>query len=299
MKKGTVRRTRALAGYLVFGLLLTAGLLIYRFPGDAVRVYLESKAKGIAPRCTLSIGAVSLHYTLGLRLGSPRLSCGTLSGEGIFEADHLLIRPQIRTLFGGGMALLFEGPVYGGVVEGKVRLPEKEAGGPVTLSLAIEDVAVGEAAALGKFLGRRVTGALSGTLFYDGRVDALTRGSGEARLVLSDGEVQLLQPLLGLASVDFKEIRTTVVCKDGKMDFTRTEFRGPTLRGELPGSVMLEREFSKSRLNLRGTIEPLGALAGRLTGTDPEATFIRRLLRGGRLSFLIQGVIAKPSIRFT
>ena len=285
-------------GYVLYGLLLTLGLLYYRFPSDAFRDYLQTSAARVNPGIVLSIERVSPTYHLGIRLLGTQVSHkGILRGH-LFKAENLLIRPDMWSLFQGKWKLLFDGLAYRGSIKGSAKFVERGIKAPFKLSVELKEIHIDDYENLRGLIGRHVKGGMSAVISYSGSYDALMNGAGEARLTLSNGQVELLQPILNLKAIDFREIGAKMVLRNGRIELTQAELKGPNMQGTLSGVVMLNRDFSKSSLELKGTMEPLGDFYKSLAGNLGETKFFKQRLKGGKISFMIQGAVGQPQIRF-
>ncbi|MCJ7593475.1 MAG: type II secretion system protein GspN [Desulfobacterales bacterium] len=285
-------------GYFLYGLLLTLGLLYYRFPSDAFRDYLQASAAKVDPGVVLSMDRVSPSYRLGLRFLGTQISHKKILKGALFKAERLVIRPGIWSLLRGKGELLFEGLAYSGLIKGSAEFEERSIKAPFKLSIQLKDMRIDDYENLRGLIGRHVKGGVSGVIAYSGRSGALMDGAGEAQLTLSNGRVELLQPILNLQAVDFREVGVKMVLKNQRIELTQAELKGPNMQGTLSGVVILNKEFSKSSLDLKGTMEPLGDFYKSLAGNLGETKFFKQRLKGGKISFIIQGALAQPQIRF-
>lgn len=284
--------------YILYGLLLTGVLLYWLFPSDAVRDYLVASVQKADPDLGLSIERVAPSLNLGMKVSGMKVS-HKASGEGtLFEAESLTVRPKLLSLLQGERRLSFKGVAYGGQFKGHAQFNEDKPEKPLILDLELKDVQMEKHEDLYRLIGRRIDGGVNGTLTYAGKTGSPIEGDGEADLRFSNGKVELLQPLLGLQSIDFDELWVKLLLKNRKIEMTRAELTGPNLRGTISGRVILREEWMASGLDLRGTIEPLGEFYKSLASDPLTMKFINQRLKGGKLSFAIQGGMDKPRIRF-
>jgi len=285
-------------GYFLYGLLLTIGLLYYRFPSDAFRDYLRASVGRVDPDLVLSLDKVSPSYSLGLQFLGTRISHKEISNGALFKTERLVIRPGIWSLLRAKWTLLFEGLAYRGLIKGSAQFEERSLKAPFQVSIQLKGMQLDDYETLRGLIGRHIKGDITGVIAYSGRYGALMNGAGEARLTLSNGRVELLQPILNLEAVDFREVGVKMVLKNQRIELTQAELKGPNMQGTLSGVVILNKAFSKSRLELKGTMEPLGDFYKSLAGNLGETKFFKQRLKGGKISFIIQGALAQPQIRF-
>ncbi len=293
-----IRKNKKWFGYILYGILITAALLYFRFPSEALKDYLETKADRSHPGFDLSIGHVSPSLPFGLKLLKTEFSQNANPNKIIFRADRILVNPAIGSLVRGKLKLCFDGLTYDGVLKGCVRFREASLKAPLSTTIALKDIRIGEYD-LPNLIGRHVEGSLGGTITYKGKLNPLIEGSGEADLRLSDGRLQLLQPILTLDSIDFNVVSIRMVLQNQKINLTRVELEGPTMRGTLSGVIRLRKEILKSSLDLRGTIEPFADFFKSLPGTRDTVKLFKQRLKRGTLSFIIRGTLTEPSIKFT
>jgi type II secretion system protein N len=143
-----------------------------------------------------------------------------------------------------------------------------------------------------------VKGILGGIITYSGQGNLLINGTGEANLRISNGSVELLQPIFSLESVSFDDVSIKMILEKTKIKLTRVEMEGREIKGTLSGTIGLRQNFSKSRLALRGSIEPLEDLFKSENGAPRMMKLFKRRLKEGKLSFVVRGTPADPKIRF-
>ena len=285
-------------GYILYGLLLTGVLLYVLFPSDAFRDYLVASVEKAKPEWSLSIEAVAPSLTLGMKvLGVKVFPKENVKGT-LFEAESLWVRPGLWSLLQGEPQLSFKGQAYGGRFKGRALFAEGVQEGPLVLNLELKDMQIEKHEDLLRMVGRRIKGGVDGALTYTGKADLPMEGEGEADLKLSRGEVALLQPLFGLQSIDFDELWLKLLLRNRQVELNRAELKGPNLRGTVSGRVILREELMRSGLDLKGTVEPLGEFHKSLASDPLTMKFINQRLKGGKLSFAIQGDVDKPRLRF-
>ena len=288
-------------GYILYGILLMIVLLYYRFPSDALGDYLQSTAEEINPRYHVLVGKVRPSFPFGVKFLKPRVSLRESPDIDLFMADSLLIRPGLWSFLKGESKYRFDCLAYGGDIKGSVHFSDN--GGeaserPFTTSIELRDIRVNDYEYLFTLIGRNVKGILGGIITYSGQGNLLINGTGEANLRISDGSVELLQPIFSLESVSFDDLRIKMILEKTKIKLTHVELKGREIKGTLSGTIGLKQNFSKSRLALRGSIEPLEGFFKGENGAPRIMKLFKRRLRKGKLSFVVRGTPADPKIRF-
>jgi type II secretion system protein N len=286
-------------GYLLFALILTAALLYFRFPSDALRDYLEATAGRANPRLVLSVDRVEPRFPIGLKFVKTEVALKDMPDRVILKADSLLLKRELWSLLQGESKYCFHCLAYKGNVSGSVHFNKDRTRGFIDMEIELSNIRIGDYAYLSYLIGRHVEGTLGGTVSYGGPYNLLMDGSGEANLTLSHGRVELLQPFLTFESIDFSEMEIEMVLKKQKINLTSLELKSQQLHGTLSGTITLKKEFAKSRLDLKGTIEPFAALFTGTAGIPDTVKFFKQRLEGGTISFVILGTLGEPRIEFT
>jgi type II secretion system protein N len=298
MNEITEKSKKKWVGYILFVVLLTLGLLYYRFPSEAVQRFLQARIEKISPQLALSMESVSPTFTLGLKFLEPELFLGTTSQNPIFKVDRLLIRPEILSLFRDKWTFCYNALAYNGEFEGCTSVGKEKNDAPFQTSLVLMDVPMGGDNPLKEVIGRNLEGNLSGTVTYNGQSKSLIRGTGEVDLRMSEGRIELVQSILNLEGISFHEVLIKMTLSNRKLSLTRVALRGTNMNGTLTGVVNLNKEISRSSLNLRGTLEPFADFIKDLTDSPDTVRLIRQRLKRGKINFVIRGTLADPNFRF-
>ena len=290
--KQTISKKKKYFVYILYGIILTVGLLYYCFPSDAFRNHIQASASRKNPQLLLSVGNARLSFPFGLKLLQTELSKKINPDMRLFMADSLLIRPEIWSFLRGN----FNCRAYDGDLMGHIHFLEDGLPPSFSVSIKLKDICIDHYAPLAALIGRNAKGILCGTVTYSGQDNLLKKGAGEANLRISEGSVNLLQPFLQLESIDFDELRAKLVFKNQKIDVSHVKLEGREIQGTLSGTIRLRKEFLKSGLDLKGTIEllPAAFLNGENGALDTEM-FSEQALES---PFTISGTIAKPRFKF-
>ena len=286
-------------GYLLFAFILTVALLYYRFPSDVLEHYLQTTANRAKPPLSLSVDHIEPRFPIGLKLVQTEVALKDVPDRVIFSADSLLLKPNLWSLFRGKSEYSFHCVTYNGYVVGSVYFKKDRTRGLIDTKIELGNIRVGDYTYLSDVIGHRVEGNLDGTISYTGPYNFPIGGSGEANLRLSEGRVELLQPLLTLESIDFKEMKIEMVLKNRKINITNLELKGQLLQGTLSGTITLRSKLASSSLDLRGTIEPFAEFFKSTSGIRDTVKFFKQRLSRGTLSFVIRGTLGDPIIKFT
>ena len=285
------------AGYVFYAMLVAAVLLYIRFPSEVFQSYLVQAAGRMDPQVIFSAQSLDPSFPPGLRLQEPVFSLKERPGTAFFEARELSVSPGIGSLIWGNATWFFDARAYGGTINGHILSGE---GGEIDgFSLSLEKVRIHEYAFLPQFGVGDLGGTLKGNITYKGRPDQIVLGEGAGDIHISEGKMTLLNSFLGLKTVPFGKLNLQFTLKKGTVKLTSVSLDGKGFQGSLSGTIRLNRIMDRSRLNLKGTIEPIEAFLETLKGGPALLSLFRGGHNGLRRSFVIQGTFRSPKFRFT
>jgi len=298
MKK-FISKNKKWFGYIFFCIIVAGSLLYYRFPSDALRDYLTITAHNLNNSTILSIGQIKPSLPFGLKFGQTELILKDKPSIKLFRIDSLFVKPDPWAFFKGKSKYCFECLTYGGDVRGCVNFKKNSMETPFDTEIELKNMQIAKHEHIKDLIGIQMDGILSATIFYKGQYKNLMDGTGGANLKLLDGKVELLVPILSLESIEFDEITSDMVLEKQTIHLKRLELIGPLLRSTLSGTIRLKKEFLKSPLNLKGTIEPFTSFFKSVGSVSNAVSFFKQRLKKGALHFIIHGTLTEPKIRFT
>jgi type II secretion system protein N len=286
-------------GYIFFCIIVAGSLLYYRFPSDALRDYLIITAHNLNNSTTLSIGQIKPSLPFGLKFGQTELILKDRPSIKLFRADSLFVKLDLWAFFKGKNKYCFECLTYGGDIKGCANFKKNSTETPFDTEIELKNMQIAKHEHIKDLIGIQIDGILSATIFYKGNHKNLMNGTGGANLKLLNGTVELLVPILSLDSIEFDEITSDMVLEKQTIHLKRLELIGPLLKSTLSGTIRLKKEFLKSPLNLKGTIEPFTSFFKSLGSVSNTVSFFKQRLKKGAINFIIHGTLAEPKIRFT
>jgi len=293
-------RNKKWAGYALYCIALTGGLLYYRFPTDILRDYLQAIPARMDSRLVLSIDGIRPWLPFGLRFSQTELSLKNRPGSALFRAEGIFLRPDAWSILKGKPELHFDCTAYKGALKGHINAKENGAKGAFDTVTELQDIHIADYKPLQDLMGRHVEGTLGGTITYDGHYNLLMDGTMEADLKVTEGLLEYLNihPLLNFESIEFKEMEIAMVFKKGTINLSRLELKGEQFQGSLSGNITLKGGFSKSVFDLKGSIKPSPAFLKSVAGVAGTMKFIKQRMKKGTLSFAIHGTLGEPQIKF-
>ncbi len=285
------------AGYALYAISVAVVLLYVRFPSETFQSYLVQVAGRMDPQVIFSTRSLDPSFPPGLRLQEPVFSLKQRPKTAFFKAQELSVNPGMGSLILGNTTWFFDARAYGGIINGHIL--SGEDGEIDGFSLSLEKVRIHEYAFLPQFGMGDLGGTLKGNITYKGPPDRIVLGDGAGDIHISEGKIDLLNPFLGLETIPFGKLNARFTLKKGTVNLTSVSLDGKGFQGSVSGTIRLDRIMGRSRLNLRGTIEPIEAFLGTLKGGPALLNLFRGGKNGLRRSFVIQGTFRSPKFRFT
>jgi len=225
-----ISRHKKLIGYAIYGILLTIGLLYFRFPSESLKGYLLATADRLAPRYLVSFKGIGLSFPPGLKLVKPRLSLRETPDARLFTAESLLVRPMIGSLIKGENKYYFACQANRGDITGRIDFKKNSVDSPISTSIQLKDIRINDYGLL-PIIGRNIRGILCGSITYSGQYQSLIYGAGEADLLITGGHVELIEPIADFDSIDFNDLRIKILLEKQKINLTSVELRGKLIQG--------------------------------------------------------------------
>jgi type II secretion system protein N len=267
-------------GYGVFALIVLAAVIYLRLPADFLERFIVSTITESRPDLLVTVTDVKPQFPPGVRLDHLVIRFLDL-GSASVEFERISAAAAISQLLLGRLAFSLEARAYGGDIRGKVSFADRfSSSGPLRADMTFSEVSVGRCSYLKALSGRQIDGTLSGTLLYDGRVEDAVNGRGRLEIRLRDGSIRFLSPVFGLERLDFSRANGEAALENRTLAIRNLQFAGRDFQGTLSGQVFLDKDFRKSRLDMKGTLMLSGSNTGpqavSLTGPvdDPVVQFM-------------------------
>ncbi len=278
-----------------YTLLLTAGLLYYRFPAESFKRYCETSLAQFLPDSKCSIKSISYTFPMGITLQDIEF----LSAKSTTTRLFFIQRADI---VGTPLDLTSRFHVMMNAGEGRIsftvnREPEKKL-------LQLDDIRVShfnleKALFLHHTMNRTITGflELEGTFqrtWKSGK--ALSTGKGKASI--SDGSFGLLYPILSLKEIDLQSMESSFDLQDKELKISNGTFNGKELTGSFSGALAVQPRFPLSVFSIRGEMEPLPPLLKKSKYAQNMIIQLKKQRKRGSLPFLLKGTVEKPRFHF-
>lgn len=286
--------------YGLYVIAVTGILLALRFPSDDLKSYLESVVSSKSPATSLSIRRLEPDYPLGFRFEELQLDQKLKKGrQTIVAVDNLSVKAEPLSCLKGNYVFQLAADLYGGNMDGVIRINDKTSGA-MTAEIALNEVKAGLYDLLPTLTNFILDTTFSGNIQFDGKATSLLDGTGEASFALGKGSLRPVESFFGFTGkISIDEMALDVSLENRKL-LVSLSFTGPELLGDLNGTIKLNNRVADSALTLEGSLEALD----QLFSEDSEfsgggaADLLKKRLQGGAVSFMLNGTIEKPKIRF-
>ena len=267
----------------IYIIVITALFIYYLFPSDAVKKYIAFNLNRANPELNITIDNIKPVLPPGLRLYN--VSLYRLSNL-LMEAEQIKITHGLLSLFRSKTTFFFNAEAYEGILKGRADIMANK----LMINADLSDVRTKDMSVVQNLSNRKISGMLSGKVTYNGNREFA--GTVNAKLTLSNCEVELLTPVFNLESFSFESIAADIAMNNQKIQINECIIKGKQADGRISGSVSLKNPLGKSVLNLAGTIKPHHLLIENLQNIFP----VKSLLKTGKGGFPIRlyGTIAQP-----
>ncbi len=279
----------------IYTLLLTGGLLYYRFPAESFKQYCETSLEQFLPDSKCSIKSISYTFPMAVTLTNIEFVSSKSKSTRLF----FIKRAEI---IGTPLDLTSRFHVTMDAGEGKISFTLKRE--PEKKLLQLDDVRIShfnleKALFLHQTMNRPITGFLE----LDGNFQKTwksgkTHSTGKARAAISDGSFGLLYPILSLKKIDLQAMESSFELQNNELTISKGSFNGRELTGSFSGSIAMQSRFPLSVFSVRGEIEPLAPLLKKSKYAQNMIIQLKKQRKRGSLPFLLKGSVEKPRFQF-
>ena len=293
-----IRENRKWLGYGFYCLILLILFLYLLFPKEMFNDYLKNRFAAINPDVLFSFKGLSPSFPPGIRISDGELALPENPDNPVFKAESISVRPKILSFFKSSPEYCFKCAAYYGNLSGCAVITEKNNGYHYNSSILLEDIRVNRESPLPGFIKERIEGYLNGSIKLEGDWTSPVDGSGSADLILANGLVKLAKPVLGIEEIDFNEFMLKLSFENRKLNISSAKLKGKELNGTAAGVVYLSTKIMESRLDMKGSIEPIKGTFNGISDLKGVMDFIKQSMKDGKLSFTIKGTFKNPLLNF-
>ena len=286
--------------YILYTLGAFVVFLYFLFPGDKLATRVSYTLNPYLAPVNMSMDRLELYPPLGV--GGKGIVFSFPDGAQIL-LDQFRLKPSLATLFDASPEFAFDANLYHGTVTGKIKTPLsltqgiKHALTTWVVDAVFDDLAL-EQLHYGNSQGAVTVSCLAGGRFTLARnPDRTPGGTGEINISNCSIDIEnAMLSALGIPGVNFSTGKLTYRLQDNRVEILGCRATGPEMTIELTGRVDLATPVSKSRLDLKGTLQPdAGYLAGFKT-LPPMISGLLGRFKGKGLPFKIKGTPESPGV---
>ncbi|MBW2248159.1 MAG: type II secretion system protein GspN [Deltaproteobacteria bacterium] len=281
--------TRKWLPYFLFIIGVTAFFIYYLFPSDKIKTYITVHFNKTYPGINIALDHVKPTFPPGLRLYNVNFYH---THDPLFRMEQIKISPGLLSLFGSKINFSFKGSAYTGILEGKGEFTKSTP--EVMIDGTLSGIRIKEISAIKDFIGRNISGVLDGNFTYRNKKES--GNNLKAQLIISNGQLELVTPLLQLESLAFKKITAELAMKNMNLNIKKCIINGDQMDGSISGSVTLKNPPGQSYLKLSGTIKPHPLFLEKL-GNDLQANLLPKKIFGKNgVHIRIYGTLDTPRL---
>jgi type II secretion system protein N len=284
-----MKTSRKWLPYFLFILAVTAFFIYYLFPSDKIKSLIIFNLNKTYPDINIAIDHVKPAFPPGLMLYNVNFYH---THNPLFTVKQIKIAPKFLSLFRSKIIFFFKGRAYTGIFEGKGEFTKNRP--EVMIDGKLSGIRIKEIYSIKDFMGRNMSGVLNGKFTYRNKKEY--GDNIKAELVISDGQLDLAEPLLQMESISFKKITADLVMKNMNLQIKKCIINGDQIDGRISGSVTFKNIPGQSYLKLSGRIQPRPLLIEKLGYDLPENLLSKKIFGKNGMHIRVYGTLDNPRL---
>lgn len=276
-----------------YAVLLTLTLLYIRFPSLEFKAYCERQIKKALHLSSCNIEEIRYGFPYSIIVNRLDLKKTVAETQTRVVIDQLSLRPAMRFW----NTFKISGSSYSGSINSKLTVDWNKHHYKLTDTVAV-GLDVAEMLKDQGITNRKMNGKFDGSTTLSGTWDPDPIIEGKARIALTKGKIELLQPVLSLAAIDFEKILFDISIEE-QIKLQQGKLKGENINASFEGSIDLMNTLANSRIRLSGLLEP----QREFLQTHPlEAKMVQQYAKRFRqngLPFKMGGTMGTPTFRFS
>jgi type II secretion system protein N len=275
--------------YFLFILGVTAFFIYFLFPSDKIKNYITVHFNKTYPGIIITVGQVKPAFPPGLRMYNVNFYH---TQDPLFRMEQIKIAPGLLSLFRSKINFSFKGSAYTGTLKGKGKFTKSTP--EIMIDGKLSGIRIKEISAIKDAIGRNISGVLDGNFTY--RNEKESGNNLKAEFIISNGQLELVTPLLQLESLAFKKITAELAMKNMDLHIKKCLINGDQMDGSISGSVTLKNTPGETYLNLSGTIKPHPLFLEKLGNDLPANLFPKKIFGKNGVHIRIYGTLDTPRL---
>jgi type II secretion system protein N len=281
--------------YLVYAVVLTAVLLYIRFPAEKFKEFCEKRLEYFLPDSICTIDRIAYHFPLSIDFFDLQSSRTVDEKDSKLRVNRLTVTPDLKKLL---RTYAVNGEIYGGSFGLILNVDGLEESFQLA-DLYVRGFDIEAWASDYSLLDRKVAGVIEFSGSYQARYDSPLEGMGTGKLVVADGSMELLQPVLSLSTFGFSMINVDMTHENNIVRFIDGQVAGQEMSAEFTGEMRMTTPLFNSTLLMSGNLAPNEDFL--LSHPDAKRLVDQLLLRykSSVLPFKVGGSVKRPTFRFS
>ncbi len=236
--------------YLLFGLVALVLFLYLRFPSEMVKIAIDDQVKQADPKAHLDVDLINPTIPPGLKLEPLSVR---YAGLPVLRMDFLKISPNLLYLFSPSSRYTYRGDIGSGDLKG-IAVTDITNNRPQSkITMTLNRVPLTYLEFLNQWRGYKADGELDANIAFD---SAKGGGTADVDMEISPARIAFDPPLLGIAALDFSELKSQLVVTRRMLQIKNCDVIGNQIDGKLTGSIVFRDPIETSRMSLSLTVRP-------------------------------------------
>ncbi len=281
--------------YCIYAVILTAILLYIRFPTEKFKAYCERRLEYFVTGSVCTIDRIAYAFPLSIVFFNLQSSVTVDEKDSKLLVNRLVVTPDVKKPL---RTFDISGEIYGGRF-GLTLDVEAEAESFRLAEVEINGFDIEAWANDYLLLDRKVSGVAEFSGSYQARYDSPLAGMGTGKLVVADGSMEFLQPVLSLSTFGFSRVNVDLTHENDTLRFIDGEVLGKEMSAEFTGEMRVTSPLPDSTLLMSGNLAPN---EGFLLAHPEEKRIVDQLLlryKSSVLPFKVGGSVKRPTFRFS
>lgn len=280
--------------YFVYAVILLTILLYVRFPTDKFKVYCENQIKYYLQLDTCTIETIKYRFPLALVFKNINVEEAESRQTNTIKFTEITILARAKRF---GRNFEVQGSLYGGTFQSELKIEQK---GQTFLldNITVSGIQLNQLMDSFQLNERKSQGKMNFIGMYKAPVNEPFDGTGSGNISVMNGSFHLSQKILGLSDINFKNLQFQVTHDNELIKLDAGLLMSEQFKSVFTGEITLQKFWTDSRLQLKGTIEPTNKL---YTSSPGSQKYVKRLLKRYNMTELpyhIGGSFKIPTFRF-
>lgn len=287
-----IKKAALVMVYGLYAVVLTAVLLVVRFPENLFLDWAAARVAGELPGFTCTIEQATYLYPFNLRLDRITLVNASELLEIPVSEVLITVNPKRPLAEAGVTAKLFRGSIGADVII------HRSAHAVELANLQISDIDLGSVEPLERRLQRPIQGQLSFSGQFIGSRGDLLNGELSGNTRLTDLHLVLRRPILQNNSVDFNELGVVSRLQNGKLMLSEGQASGLAYDGRFSGQISLSRQLQESELDISGELIPHQDFLDQNRQAARAVALLKNKYGSDAIPYRISGSFREPVFTF-